>query len=265
MQELRRVRSGLMSENENLVTMHELRDAWYQHKVGGDETALRRLIQPLEALLVNYPRILIKDSSVASVCHGAKLGIKGVIAYDASITIGSEVVLMTAKGEAVAIAIATVNATDMGSTMFGATHGLVAQLKRVIMDRDIYEKQWGKGPVASRKKEMKKAGTLDKYGRPNEKTPADWIDSYQAPPASTTVEAEKADASAANEAPSSHGEVNPAAQTDEAMHDDKPKRKHEGETAEERAERKKRKQEKKEKKEKKAARRASTTAASESD
>lgn len=31
-------------------------------------------------------------------------------------------------------------------------HGPVAKLKRVIMDRDLYPRQWGLGPVAARRK-----------------------------------------------------------------------------------------------------------------
>merc|ERR1719259_1474467 len=53
-------------------------------------------------------------------------------------------------------------------------HGVVAKIKRVIMERDTYPRKWGLGPKASAKKSMIKDGTLDKYGRPNEKTPPDW-------------------------------------------------------------------------------------------
>jgi H/ACA ribonucleoprotein complex subunit 4 len=60
----------------------------------------------LEILLVNFPRIVIKDSTVNSVCYGAKLMLPGVLRYDNNIEIGKEVVIITTKGEAVAVAIA---------------------------------------------------------------------------------------------------------------------------------------------------------------
>merc|ERR1739838_1194658 len=41
-------------------------------------------------------------------------------------------------------------------------------------ERDTYPRKWGLGPKASAKKSMVKEGVLDKYGRPNEKTPPDW-------------------------------------------------------------------------------------------
>jgi len=58
-------------------------------------------------------------------------------------------------------------------------HGVVAKIKRVIMERDLYPRRWGMGPVATEKKKMKEAGTLDKFGRPNEKTPAKWNTEYK--------------------------------------------------------------------------------------
>ena len=50
-------------------------------------------------------------------------------------------------------------------------HGMVAKIKRVIMERDTYTRKWGLGPVASIKKKMIKDGKLDKHGKANENTP----------------------------------------------------------------------------------------------
>ena len=60
------------------------------------------------------------------------------------------------------------------STMAVTDHGVVAKIKRVIMERDTYARKWGLGPVALKKKALVKDGLLDKYGKPNEKTPSDW-------------------------------------------------------------------------------------------
>merc|ERR1712172_48338 len=56
--------------------------------------------------------------------------------------------------------------------------GVVAKIKRVIMERDTYPRKWGLGPKAAFKQDMIKKGKLDKYGKPNENTPADWRNSY---------------------------------------------------------------------------------------
>ncbi|CAN0386187.1 unnamed protein product, partial [Hapterophycus canaliculatus] len=47
MQELRRVRSGVLSEEGNLVTMHDVLDAQHVYDTKKDETYLRRIIMPL--------------------------------------------------------------------------------------------------------------------------------------------------------------------------------------------------------------------------
>lgn len=65
MLELRRVRSGIQSERDGMVTMHDVLDAMWLYENHKDETMLRRVIKPLEGLLVNHKRIIMKDSSVS--------------------------------------------------------------------------------------------------------------------------------------------------------------------------------------------------------
>lgn len=59
------------------------------------------------------------------------------------------------------------------ATLATCDHGLVAKLKRVIMDRDLYPRQWGLGPVAAERKKMIAQGLLAKFGKTNAATPAD--------------------------------------------------------------------------------------------
>ncbi|EGV61091.1 centromere/microtubule-binding protein cbf5 [Yamadazyma tenuis] len=175
MQELRRVRSGAMDENDNLVTLHDVLDAQYVYDNTRDESYLRKIIQPLETLLVGYKRIVVKDSAVNAVCYGAKLMIPGLLRYEEGIEIYDEVVLMTTKGEAIAIGIAQMTSVDLQS----CDHGVVAKVKRCIMERDTYPRRWGLGPIAQKKKQMKADGKLDKYGRSNENTPETWKSEYK--------------------------------------------------------------------------------------
>jgi H/ACA ribonucleoprotein complex subunit 4 len=60
MQELRRVRSGILGENDNLATMHDVMDAMWVHDNLKQEEYLRRVIMPLEVLLTNYKRVVVK-------------------------------------------------------------------------------------------------------------------------------------------------------------------------------------------------------------
>ena len=143
--------------------------------IGVAETYLRRVIRPLESLLTNFKRIVVKDSAVNAVCYGAKLMIPGLLRYEADIEIHEEVVLMTTKGEAIAIGIAMMSTVDLAS----CDHGVVAKVKRCIMNRDLYPRRWGLGPKAQEKKKMIKKGELDKYGKLIDGvTPDNWKKEY---------------------------------------------------------------------------------------
>lgn len=98
----------------------------------------------------------------------------GVLRYEDGIEMNDEIVIVTTKGEAVALAIALMTTATMAS----CDHGVCAKLKRVIMERDTYPRKWGMGPKASKKKELIAAGQLDKYGKPNENTPKEWLTGY---------------------------------------------------------------------------------------
>ena len=64
------------------------------------------------------------------------------------------------------------------AVMATCDHGVVAKIKRVIMDRNTYPRRWGLGDRAQAKKRYIKEGKLDKYGRPNEATPKEWTSGY---------------------------------------------------------------------------------------
>ncbi|XP_015599322.1 H/ACA ribonucleoprotein complex subunit 4 [Cephus cinctus] len=174
MQELRRNRSGIQSEKDGMVTMHDILDAQWLYENHGDESYLRRVIKPLEALLVGHKRIIVKDSAVNAICYGAKIMVPGILMYDDGIELNQEIVIVTSKGEAIALATAMMTSP----TLTACDHGVAAKIKRVIMERDAYPRKWGLGPKASIKKRLIVEGKLDKHGKPNENTPADWLSSY---------------------------------------------------------------------------------------
>lgn len=157
---------------------------------------------------------------------------------------------MTTKGEAIALGIAQMTSVELST----CDHGVVAKVKRCIMERDLYPRRWGLGPVALEKKKMKADGKLDKYGRPNEATPAKWNTDYK--DFNAPLEG-SADAPATPAAQPSAAPATPAVDPDVSMisngveESSKKRKRHEGETAEEKAERKRKKKEKKEKKAKK--------------
>jgi H/ACA ribonucleoprotein complex subunit 4 len=140
MQELRRTRAGPFTEATNMVTLHDiayLQAKWQEKK---DEGAVRKFIQPMEKVMELVPKIVIRDSAVDAICHGANLAAPGVLNLETGIQPNDAVAVMTQKGEAVALAKALASTQDV----MKLNHGLVAKTQRVLMPRGVYPKLWQK-------------------------------------------------------------------------------------------------------------------------
>lgn len=137
MRELRRTRSGIFNERES-VTLQDLYEAYVRWKEHGQEDRLREVVLPLEVAVAHLPKIIVKDSAVASITHGASLKVKGVSMLSKGIKKGSLVAIMTLKGELVALGRSTMSSEDMVSS----ESGVAADIERVIMPRDLYPPMW---------------------------------------------------------------------------------------------------------------------------
>ncbi len=137
MRELRRIRSGIFNEKES-VTLQQLYEAYQEWRRSGDDSELRRVILPLEVATKGMPKIVIKDSAVASVAYGASLKVRGVSSLTKDIEKGKTVAIMTLKGELVAIGRSIMSSDEIVK----AEEGVVAEINRVIMPRDLYPPMW---------------------------------------------------------------------------------------------------------------------------
>jgi len=138
MQELRRTKSGPFREDEKLVTLQDLQDAYVEWKENGNEGPLRKVISPMEFGLSHLPKITIRDNAVDAICHGAGLAAPGVLTLESDIEIGDVVAIYTLKGEGVALGYAQMKSTDI---MRAAT-GIVVSTDRVFMEEGTYPKGW---------------------------------------------------------------------------------------------------------------------------
>lgn len=144
------------------------------------------------------------------------------------------------------------------STIATCDHGIVTRTKRVIMDRDIYEKKWKLGPFSKKKADLKEQGKLDKYGRMTDSTPEAWKLLFGDESKATSIKdvakalnVKEPAAPAEEEVPKK--KPRKASLVSDASEGDAKKKKREAKAAEKEKEAKKdKKKEKKEKKEKKA-------------
>lgn len=138
MRELRRVRSGPFTEDKGLVRMHELAEALYVYREEGDERLLRKYVVPAEYAVCFLPKVIVRDTAVDAVAHGAELAIPGVVAVTEDVEVGSRVAVLTLKGELVAIAKALMSARDV----IVRDRGVAFKPVRVIMPKGVYPRAW---------------------------------------------------------------------------------------------------------------------------
>lgn len=137
MVELRRTTVGPLSETRGLVTLHQLNDAMYRLK-DGDDGLLRKLVLPIEESLSGMGRIVIRDSAVDAICHGARLGMPGVLSISEGVKKEDAVALLSAKHELVAIGKALLSTEEMRSMH----RGLASTTERVVMRAGTYPRLW---------------------------------------------------------------------------------------------------------------------------
>jgi H/ACA ribonucleoprotein complex subunit 4 len=143
MQELRRTRAGPFVENGDVVTLHDVAYWFMEWQEGKDERLLKKFIKPMERALDLVPKILIRDSAVDAVCHGATLTAPGVLSVETGTNQNAMVAIFTLKGEIVALAKALVSTEEI----LNMAHGLVAETKRVLMPRGTYPRSWRSGEM----------------------------------------------------------------------------------------------------------------------
>ncbi len=136
--ELRRTRVGQFNEDSNLVKMHDLVDAYALWKEKNDESKIRRIIMPIEYTLSEIKSVVIRDSAVDALCHGAQLAIPGILEISHGLKRGDIVGIYTQKGEVVALAEAIMSEDEIVEN----TKGFAFKIKRIIMAPNTYPKSW---------------------------------------------------------------------------------------------------------------------------
>jgi len=137
MQELRRVKSGVFKEEENLVTLQDLKDAYVFWKEGGNEKFLRRCVMPMEAAAADLPKVWVRDSTIDALCHGSELAVPGIVKLE-KFGKGAIVAMMSLKDELVAVGQSIEGTEDI----MRAKKGFVVKTDKVFMDTGTYPRGW---------------------------------------------------------------------------------------------------------------------------
>ena len=135
--ELRRSRSGPFFE-ETAVKLQDLRYAAYYYFEEKNQEFLDKIVSPIESALTHLPFVVIRDSAIDAICHGASLTAPGVVIVSSDISEGSLIVVKSLKDEAVALSRATKSTNEI----LQATNGVMADTDRVLMLPGTYPKAW---------------------------------------------------------------------------------------------------------------------------
>ena len=137
MRELRRTRAGPFTEDQSLINLHQLSAAQSDFEAG-NATTMMKMIQPMEVALGALPKVVIRDSAVDAVCHGADLALPGMVQLDSAIERNKLVALFTLKDEAVGLGRALLTSREM----LDRESGVAVKIERVIMERGTYPAMW---------------------------------------------------------------------------------------------------------------------------
>ncbi len=143
MRELRRTRTGPFREDGTLIRMQELSEAIYLWKEEGNEKLLRRVILPVEVATCHLPKVVIRDTAVDAIAHGAHLAVPGIARLTNDIIRGSRVAIYTLKGELVALGQAQYSVEEIAKM----NRGIVVKITRVYMKPGVYPSVWKKSGV----------------------------------------------------------------------------------------------------------------------
>lgn len=138
MVELRRTRVSHFFERDGLIKLHDLYNAFHLYNEKNDEENLRKVIKPIEICFKDLPTVVIRDTAVDALCHGAQLAIPGISELSPSIQKDDLVAIYTLKGEIVGLAQSLMNINEIVSNK----NGISFTMNRLIMKPNTYPKGW---------------------------------------------------------------------------------------------------------------------------
>ena len=138
MVELRRTRVCHFFERDGLIKLHDLYNAFHLYNEKNDEENLRNVIKPIEICFKDLPTVVIRDTAVDALCHGAQLAIPGISELSPSIQKNDLVAIYTLKGEIVGLAQSLMNINEIVSNK----NGISFTMNRLIMKPNTYPKGW---------------------------------------------------------------------------------------------------------------------------
>ena len=127
MAKLRRTKAGPFTDKD-LITLHDLTDAYWFWKHENNEKYIRYCIKPVEFAVQHIPKVWVVDGAVDSICNGIDLKIPGISKFHSGINkdeLGKDVVFYHGTG-----------CNACGRTGY---HGRLPIFEFLVVDKEIRE------------------------------------------------------------------------------------------------------------------------------
>lgn len=129
MVELRRTQAGPFTEKDNLVTLNDVRDAYYFYKEEKNPKFLAYCLQPIENAVRHLSKCWILDTTIQSLSHGRDLAVPGISTLE-NFRKGETMAILSLKGELVAVGEALLSAVEINTK----EKGLAVKIKKVFIE-----------------------------------------------------------------------------------------------------------------------------------
>jgi predicted rRNA pseudouridine synthase len=146
MQELRRTRSGSFDER-SMHTLQDLQDACCAAATG-NRKALDAMIISVDEAVPDLPTVIVRDTAIDALCHGAKLAGVGVIRCD-EFRKDQIVAVLSQKREFIGLGKALVSSASWSP----GKPGLFVAMTTVFLAPGTYPKGWKKGSAPKTRNE----------------------------------------------------------------------------------------------------------------
>lgn len=125
--ELRRIAVGKIKESE-AYTMHDLIDAVWLLKNRNDDSELKKMLRKPDEL-IDFPKVVAKDSAVAELKNGAQLAVPGVLKFDSSTRKDGHVSVYSESGKFVGVGVFLLSYEEF----IKMNKGIAVRMERVQM------------------------------------------------------------------------------------------------------------------------------------
>jgi len=133
MAQLVRSKAGPFTDKK-MVTLQDLRDAFWYFNEKQDEKFLRKCILPIEEATNHLPKVWIRDTTIDSLSHGMDLKTPGIAKVQTEVQVDEMMAVLSLKGELVALGTAKMISKDMETK----EKGLAVKINKVFMKPGTY-------------------------------------------------------------------------------------------------------------------------------